>query len=715
MLKLESVSKYYRTKTSVVQALRRVSLTLKSGEFVVVTGESGSGKSTLLNVISGLDTYEEGEFYINGEESSYYASNDWERYRREMIGNVFQDYNIIDAYTVLQNVESVLAVQGWGKEERKRRALSLIERVGLAGVSKQRSSTLSGGEKQRVAIARALAKGAPIIVADEPTGNLDKASGQNIIRLLEDISKDRLVIMVTHDAKAVEEHATRRIRLFDGEIVEDRVLKETDTTPVKAVDPPGTMSLVEKWRTAWRNLVSAPKRLVLQLLIAMTVVFIFSLAYGAYVQAEHTPRAGYHPFFSNLSPSRLIVLKNDASSFTEDELEDFAALDRVMTVIPFDPALELTVNIRGQYRDFGLMPHTILKDSDLETGRLPTTADEIIVPSGSGYSVDDEVSVTLRHGYWFRQPDMPQEQADFLEPTTYTFTVAGVAASRSGNLHVSPSFFDDPFVQFHSLMYDTRIFLDDVRRDSFIITTDEGLGKNDLIVMVDNGPVPGEVLRVHLEHPFSPQHPVHADLTVSHVYDEVARGLLVLVVHPETFETLFSVETKQAALIVTDAFDAARVADALDAERYHSVYPASYTDDFDMQTFVMLWLFIGLFLLFVVMYFIAYVSLRSIMRARTKEFVIYRSIGATRADLHHITIFEMLIVFALAFVLAYAVFALDTLTISWLPDALRYYTVGNYLFIIALMLSIGWLLAMRFNRKLFTESVISTLKSGAGE
>ncbi len=226
MIKLKNISKYYSKNQVVSMGLRKVNLEFGLNEFVAIVGESGSGKTTLLNVISGIDSYEDGEMYINEEETSYFSNEDWENYRKKYIAFIFQNYNLIEAYTVLQNVEAALILSGYPKEKRRDRALEIIDRVGLSQHIKHKATKLSGGQKQRVVIARAIAKDAPVIVADEPTGNLDSESAKNIIELLAEIAKDKLVIIVSHDFNQVKEHATRRIRIYDGEIVEDKKIEK---------------------------------------------------------------------------------------------------------------------------------------------------------------------------------------------------------------------------------------------------------------------------------------------------------------------------------------------------------------------------------------------------------------------------------------------------------------------------------------------------------
>ena len=227
LLKLDNIGKIYVSEGNVAVGIRGVTLSFDQGEFVAITGESGSGKSTLLNVLSGMDTYEEGELYIEGQPTSHYLQPDWEQYRQKYISFIFQDYNIIDSFTVLQNVELALMTIKDPKKRRER-AMELIDRVGLSGHVKHKGSQLSGGQKQRTVIARALAKDSPIILADEPTGNLDSKTGQEIIELLRELSKDKLLIIVTHDFDLVENVATRHVRIFDGAVESDRMLRGTE-------------------------------------------------------------------------------------------------------------------------------------------------------------------------------------------------------------------------------------------------------------------------------------------------------------------------------------------------------------------------------------------------------------------------------------------------------------------------------------------------------
>ena len=223
MIKLDKVTKIYYNNGVIATGFSKISLDLNIGEFVVIVGESGSGKSTLLNVISGLDTYEEGEMYINGKETSHYSEEDMQEYRRRYVSNIFQAFNLINSYTVRQNVELALILDGKNTRETRKKVNEVLKRVCLWELRNRRTTKLSGGQKQRVAIARALVQETPIIVCDEPTGNLDPARSLEIVELLSEINQKEgtTVLMVTHDAVIVNKMKKHVIALKDGHLFKD--------------------------------------------------------------------------------------------------------------------------------------------------------------------------------------------------------------------------------------------------------------------------------------------------------------------------------------------------------------------------------------------------------------------------------------------------------------------------------------------------------------
>ena len=221
MLKLDNIVKVYETAGENVTALRGVSLSFRENEFVAILGHSGCGKTTLLNIVGGLDQYTSGDLIINGRSTKDFKDGDWDAYRNHSIGFVFQSYNLIPHQSVLANVELALTLSGVGKAERRRRASEALVKVGLGDQLRKRPNQLSGGQMQRVAIARALVNDPDILLADEPTGALDSETSVQVMDLLAEIAREKLVIMVTHNPELAEKYATRTIRLLDGRVVDD--------------------------------------------------------------------------------------------------------------------------------------------------------------------------------------------------------------------------------------------------------------------------------------------------------------------------------------------------------------------------------------------------------------------------------------------------------------------------------------------------------------
>ena len=221
MLKLENITKDYKSGDSVVHALKGVSIEFRENEFVSILGQSGCGKTTLLNIIGGLDRYTSGNLIINGKSTKEFKDKDWDAYRNYSVGFVFQSYNLISHQTILSNVELALTLSGVSKKERRTRAIEALKKVGLEEQIHKKPNQLSGGQMQRVAIARAIVNNPDIILADEPTGALDSKTSKQVMDILKEIAKDRLVIMVTHNAELAEEYSSRIIKILDGVITDD--------------------------------------------------------------------------------------------------------------------------------------------------------------------------------------------------------------------------------------------------------------------------------------------------------------------------------------------------------------------------------------------------------------------------------------------------------------------------------------------------------------
>ena len=385
ILELRNIGKIYVSENNVSVGIRGVNLSFARGEFVAVTGKSGSGKSTLLNVISGMDTYEEGELLVEGEPTSHYMQKDWEEYRKQYISFIFQEYNIIESFTVLQNVELAL-MNIEDPKARRERAMELLRRVGLESHVHHKGSKLSGGQKQRTVIARALAKDSPILLCDEPTGNLDSKSSAEIIELLREVSRDKLVIIVTHNFEQVEDYATRHIRIFDGAIETDHTVRSAER--VADAPPKSAATPVRKLKHTLRSGMhlgrvrfAATPKLSVFLCILMTLTFltmtvITSLTYESRELFEDKTMFTY-------VPGRAVIVRRDGGVITDEELAQLAEQVGAKDYLHYDNMLDETTFIMlGDEYDWSYYhfsfgyPASSLK---LDEGRYPEAINEVIM------------------------------------------------------------------------------------------------------------------------------------------------------------------------------------------------------------------------------------------------------------------------------------------------------------------------------------------------
>lgn len=387
MLKLENVSKIYYSKGIVATGITKVNLELNLGEFVVITGESGSGKSTLLNVISGVDSYEEGEMYVNGKETSHYTEKDFEEYRRKYIANIFQNFNLVNSYTVYQNIELILLLKGEKKHKIKKKILKIIDEVGLTKFRNTKVSKLSGGQKQRVAIARAIVKDTPIIVADEPTGNLDVKTAENIIELLRKVAKDKLVVLVTHNIEQVEKYATKIIKMHDGRIVGYNELKKVEEVKEQKESKPGQITAINKIRLGVRNTFNIFSKFIL-LYMVFTFMGIALLLQYASVQLKAQEREKWHlsTAFSECVDNRILIKKQDKTEFTKEDYEKIRKIPNVDYVVEDDIFTETIFSIKRPKVFATVRIQDINKfKEDVDFGRKPKRKNEAVLTLSADY------------------------------------------------------------------------------------------------------------------------------------------------------------------------------------------------------------------------------------------------------------------------------------------------------------------------------------------
>lgn len=763
MLKLQNISKYYSSNDVVALGLRKVSLEFKIGEFIAVTGESGSGKSTLLNVISGLDTYEDGEMYVAGEETSYFNIEEWENYRKQYIGFVFQNYNIIDSYTVLDNVMLALTIQGYDKETRKQRALELIDRVGLTSHANHKASKLSGGQKQRAVIARALAKDCPIIVADEPTGNLDRASSDQVMKLLKEIANDKLVIVVTHNFEEVAPYATRKIRLFDGEVIEDTTVNPMPTKSLEHTIINHKMSVISLAAIALKNLIRTPRRTWFSTTVLMFVVAVFLFGYGAFLQSTTSSNNTYNEYFDNITNSRIIVTKFDETTFTDTELDKIKDISKVRCVVEDDVILDsvMYTYMTNEYyedsvdsREFYVNSDCALETVELKSGRTPENATEVVTESTLDFEIGDKIYIgTTADGYRYSKPEDV--------PGSTMFTVVGIAKTTELYSYRSRVYFDNTYFSSEAVYqnaYVGSLYGDKVLNISllengmsllnewsyFTYEVDDTLDDDTVqfstgmvwqvfdnkdIIDYGSGVDPLEQVQAFLDANPTYFSDMDTVLTVESSFTsdsfpvtingfeeldgDVNEENMHVYLNQKTYEKLFFKEDKyQIAVMVKNSFDAEIVIEDLEADGYRTIYPPNIqqreTEIFSVFTYIWYTILFGFFL--TVIYFVSYVVLRNIQISKKKDYLVFRSIGANKSDLNKLTIFELVFSAIIAFAIMFTLFYLNEGYKSFIPKYYSYYTLGNFAFIFGLLVFLAVLLGNRFNKRIFNRSVITALK-----
>lgn len=319
MLQIKNVKKSYITGTFIQHALKGVSLDFRKNEFVAILGPSGSGKTTLLNIIGGLDRYDEGDLVINNKSTKKFKDTEWDAYRNNCIGFIFQSYNLISHITVLENVEMGMTLSGVSAKKRRKKALEVLDRVGLKEHAHKKPNQLSGGQMQRVAIARALANDPDIILADEPTGALDSKTSVQIMELISEIAKDKLVIMVTHNPELAKNYATRIIELKDGELISDsNPIKEEEKNNKKFNIKKTAMNFRTALNLSFNNIKTKKGRTLLTAFASsigiIGIALILALSNGFDIQIDKFER--------NTLSSLPIIISEQSMELTEEKMAE---------------------------------------------------------------------------------------------------------------------------------------------------------------------------------------------------------------------------------------------------------------------------------------------------------------------------------------------------------------------------------------------------------
>lgn len=748
LLQLSAIGKIYVSDTNVSVGIRGVELSFERGEFVAVTGKSGSGKSTLLNVISGMDSYEEGELYIDGEPTSHFLESDWEEYREKYISFIFQDYNILESYTVLQNVElSLMHIED--KKERRERALELLRRVGLERQINQKGSKLSGGQKQRTVIARALAKDSPIILADEPTGNLDEATSREIIELLYEVSRDKLLILVTHNYDQVDGYATRHIRIYDGTVEFDRTAATARKGELYRSAPKGTVYAKEE-RGAQKKersgrikrtlrdgislgaqvFLSRPKLAFFSCLLML--IGIFGMFFSTTLFLDSSLFEKNHMF--TYSPGRVVVVRRDGGVPSGEEIAELAQKVGAVDYLECDYALEYFIGLEYyENHTDGWATHSgYYKVSNAEIsgeyfGRLPEKSNEVFL------------SVPISEKVVYGELDGEEVEVIWTDPQL-ALTVCGVQYYYDNNITGSAHFSSEGIDFICAYLYAmrnsfelsitaTKPFGFGVSIDSLDIAVDDALGdriyinrdkygsvvKNDYttvrVIMTNqstgepvNAYIPTDALTFSKDE-YTTISPQNSD---AHV---IIGAELIEKVFPELVSSIY----KQFSLFFEDDRTAEAAIDALGDDGYIGVLSSTEVERrvdellFFAVSVIVSFAVWGLAIIFFA-FFISLCQSRSIVTFKN-DIAIMRSMGV-KADTIKVSMYVRTLISSVPAILALLGSAVLIFTSPSTNGLFTYLYGWQYALIIAGMLVIAFRVSAKQQARLFGESVKKTLGGG---
>lgn len=726
MLKLENVSKIYYTNGIVATGISKVNLELNIGEFVVITGESGSGKSTLLNVISGIDSYEEGEMYINGKETSHYTEKDFEEYRKKYIANIFQSFNLINSYTVYQNVELVLLLNGYKRKQIKKKVLDIIDKVGLTKFKNTKVSKLSGGQKQRVAIARAIVKDTPIIVADEPTGNLDTKSAYEIIELLKNVAKDKLVVIVTHNIEQVEKYATRIIKMHDGRMIQNTEIKNINEDSKITQASGKNITIPNQYRLGIRNTFNIFSKFILLFIVFTFMSVAFLAEYSAFKLVEHSTEenSGYSANLRDISKERILINKQNRESFTEDDYNKIKQLSNIDYIVEDDISLDTEFILRNDtLNTYGYIKDINNFKGNIDIGRMPKNDDEIILKANKDdYTITQMLDETLNSEFSLQKS---YREGD----TIKTVKIVGIQYNENNTIYDRTFYVSNEVKKVvrsyvHNQYSDMKTLLNDKYLQYNIETSENvepgtAIVNDDLKYQFKNNKIINQNINISVSNIYYED---NIDLTITKTftksnlkkltgYTDYSYYQNAIIINPDDYNSLYDKPSYQSSVYVKDA----SIIDQTMSELENLGLKPKKATDFKVEyenesQIVKIFKVVVTIFVIMVVFFISYLIISIILKSRNIYYTTLRMLGATSKSTRKILNIELFINSTLSYLMVLTFGYLvkqDIIKIEFIANLIKYITLNECILMYLILFVVTQLIARKFAKKIFKSSAMN--------
>lgn len=673
MIKFKNLTKIYNSNGNTAIGLNNINLSFRLGEFVGIVGPSGSGKTTLLNVASGMDSYEEGDLILFNESTAGYTQEDFENYRRNNVAFIFQNYQLIDSYTVLDNVVIELLFKGISQKEAAIQAKEILEAVGMSHRLKNKASKLSGGEKQRVVIARALASSSNIIACDEPTGNLDTKNSNEIIKILKEISTDKLILFVTHEPELIQDVATRMLTIKDG-VIESDIVKTEVEVKEDVVISKKTSNTKVNFFIGLKNLFSTPKRTLLLFLLFLCSSFYLSVSIGS-LNTRFDLSTRYDQIYSNPYENRVVVYGD--TNYNAIRIDNDSYLDE-------------KILITSDNKDLSFFEQAYISffHDTITYGKECSNSNEVVIQISS--YVSDAIDDNALDNNSYKINIFDEE-----------YTVVGVIVSDMVfDNHV---YFYNNEVPYHFSNYESDLVLtsNDKKQDFYVYEINDNV-----LLTLPNG-----------------YNYTDINLTIGNLEIEITQSNVLyttdefISINSKYIEEVCSNNVYRSSYIF-EYYNEANTCYNSFKNSYTTIFPANFDIEINLYyyldlfsiTFKILNALVIIIVLGLVVSFISFIILKSTI----KDFTIMRIIGLSKRDIYIVILFQISLCMLVSYVCVLGVSSIvNSLEYNILTDTFKdVILLKNVLLTTFIVLFLSFIISNRHHKKMFKTSASNNLRGG---